>query len=321
MVIADKSNILYLTGSHAENGILVVTGTRAAIGVPRLNYPAARKGAACRVMEISGLADFLSGFRGLTAIGYEPDIGINKFKLAKATLKGRWVESGSIVSGIRALKEPAELSKIRASSKLAVKVIEFARSLIAPGVSEKYIAREIDYYMKKEGADRPAFDTIVASGGNSADPHHVPSDRKLRPGDIITIDLGCSLAGYASDLTRTFFLGTITKYQKTVYDTVEKAQNSALCALRPGILCCAADSAARNFITKAGYGRYFIHSTGHGIGLETHEAPYLSPRSKAVLGEGMVVTVEPGIYIPDSFGVRLEDTVLITKDGCEVLTK
>ncbi len=177
--------------------------------------------------------------------------------------------------------------------------------------------------MRAMGAKGPSFDLIVAFGENGALPHHVTSERKLKDNEPILIDFGCVYKGYCSDITRTFFHGTPGEEFNKVYNIVKKAHDEGLKALKPGLAAKAADKVCRDIISDEGYGQYFIHSTGHGVGLEIHESPAVSSRAdeKSLLKKGMAVTVEPGIYLLGKFGVRIEDTALITDDGCEVLTR
>ena len=175
--------------------------------------------------------------------------------------------------------------------------------------------------MIKNGADNPAFDTIAISGKNTSMPHGVPGSRKIENGDFITMDYGTLKDGYRSDMTRTIAVGNVSEKQAEVYNTVLRAQLSCLNTIRAGIPCREADAAARNVIAEAGYGDFFGHGTGHGVGIDIHEAPSVGPRSEETLQAGDVVTDEPGIYIPGEFGVRIEDMVYVTPDGCENLTK
>jgi Xaa-Pro aminopeptidase len=182
--------------------------------------------------------------------------------------------------------------------------------VIRPDVSEIDIADEIDFQMNKMGLT-PSFDTIVASGENGAQPHAVPSDRKLRSGDMITIDLGCKYAGYCGDMTRTFALGNISEDYKKIYEIVKNAQIAGVQAVEDGIICKNVDAVSRGMIQQAGFGEYFVHGTGHGVGTQVHEFPRINASSNTVLKRHMVVTVEPGIYIKNIGGVRIEDTVVV----------
>jgi Xaa-Pro aminopeptidase len=224
------------------------------------------------------------------------------------------------IRNLRIIKDAHEIQQIKKACKIAKSAMHYAKSLLKPGITEKEILLKIELYLLKLGL-KPSFDIIVASGPNSAFPHHISSDRKVAKQDIITIDLGCVYNGYCSDLTRTFFFGKINKLYKTVFRLVAKAKTKAESLLRSGIKADSIDLSARKVISSAGFGKSFIHSTGHGVGIEIHEEPRLSRKSKTVLKSGMVVTVEPGIYIKGKFGVRIEDTLLITRKGSVNLTK
>ncbi len=191
---------------------------------------------------------------------------------------------------------------------------------IKPGIKEKEVAAEVEYAMRKKGSDGTGFDTIIASGANSAFPHGSCSNRIIREGDLVVVDLGATYEFYRSDMTRTFTAGKPSEKQRKIYETVKLAHQKAFEAIKPNISAREVDAAARQVIEAAGYGEFFVHNLGHGVGLEVHEAPILSPDSKDMLAAGNVVTDEPGIYLPGYGGVRIEDTVLVTKDGAEKLT-
>jgi Xaa-Pro aminopeptidase len=224
------------------------------------------------------------------------------------------------LDGLRRVKTAKELEFIKAAQKTAEDAFQHILTVIKEGVTERELALELDFYMLKAGAEELSFKTIAVSGANSSMPHGVPSDKKLQKGDMITLDFGAVCEGYHSDMTRTVVLGKANSEQKKVYNTVLKAQNECLSMLRAGVKCSDADKAARSVIEKAGYGDFFSHSTGHGVGLEIHEEPRLSSLVNDVLKSGNVVTVEPGIYIPGKFGVRIEDMAYITDDGIINLT-
>lgn len=221
----------------------------------------------------------------------------------------------------RIIKDEDELSYIRKAVEIADKGFEHILDYIRPGVSEKEVARELEYYMACLGSERPAFTTIVASGKRGALPHGVASDKLINSGEFVTIDFGAVYGGYHSDITRTIAVGRVDSSLIEIYNTVLKAQLLGLEAIAPGVKGQDVDKAVRDCIAKAGYGKYFIHGLGHGVGLEIHELPRLSPTWSGELLPNMVVTDEPGIYIPDHGGVRIEDTVLVTSKGCQPLTQ
>ena len=224
------------------------------------------------------------------------------------------------VNSLRMIKTSDELEKIRKAEELGCKAFEHILGFIKPDVCEKDIALEIEYFMRKHGAEKTSFDTIAISGARTSLPHGVPTEKKIEKGDFVTLDFGCVLDGYCSDMTRTVVVGKATEEQKKIYNTVKIAQQMALDFIKSGIKGYEVDKVARDYITDAGYGEYFRHSLGHGVGLLVHELPNLSPRSEMVLLPHMIVSCEPGIYIPDFGGVRIEDLVCVTEDGCQNLS-
>ena len=225
-----------------------------------------------------------------------------------------------ILADLRLQKDADEIKNIRKSCHIAHLAVEYAEKLLKLGLSEIDIYFKIEEFFAKNGV-KQSFPTIVASGPNSALPHHVPTNRKIKSNDTVLIDLGCVYKGYCSDLTRTFYLGKISKSQNEVYGLVKKAYFGAIKAVRSGTACKTIDFIARNVIETGGYADKFIHTTGHGVGIEIHESPRLSKKDKTILKTNMVVTVEPGIYLKGRFGVRIEDTLLVTNKGCEILTR
>lgn len=226
------------------------------------------------------------------------------------------------VDAARLVKDEAELACLRRAQEITEQGFSHILPYIRAGITERDIALELEFFMRKNGADGVSFDSIAVSGANGSRPHGVPTDKKVCSGDFITLDFGALYRGYHADMTRTVAVGDITPRQRLVYETVLQAQRAALSVIRAGVPCADADAAARTVIAQAGFGEYFGHGLGHGVGVEIHELPTLSPRAKnAKLKAGSVVTVEPGIYLPGECGVRIEDMVLVTENGCENLTK
>ncbi len=216
---------------------------------------------------------------------------------------------------LRMVKNESELRTIAKAEQICCKAFARILGFIKPGITEKAVAAELEYYMKQEGGEGIAFDTVAVSGARCSLPHGVPSDKKIEKGDFVTLDFGCMLNGYASDMTRTIVVGKASEEQKKVYNAVKDAQQAGLDFIRAGVLAKDADLAARSVIEKYGFGKYFRHSLGHGVGLLVHELPNLSPKSEFTLEENMVVSCEPGIYIPDFGGVRIEDLICIKNGG------
>jgi Xaa-Pro aminopeptidase len=230
------------------------------------------------------------------------------------------VPTHSLIEELRQIKESEELQNIRNAIAITAKAFKFIKNLIAPGKREIEVVGEVERFIRYEGASGVSFDIIVASGLNSSFPHHISSQRKLKDNEPVLVDIGVEYLGYKSDLTRVFFLGRIDTLTQKIYDIVLEAQISAIEKIKPGENAAEIDKAGRGYITQNGFGEFFGHNLGHGIGLEVHESPYISGKEKNAVRPGMVFTVEPAIYLPDKFGIRIEDMVLVTKDGCEVLS-
>lgn len=260
---------------------------------------------------------------GAHRVGFEPDrMTVKSYREVQDWLSTvELVGVDGLVSQLRMYKDSGELDKIRRAAAVASDVVKEIPSVVKEGMSERDLAAEIEYLIRSKGADGGSFDPIALFGDRSSLPHGKPSDRRLALGDIVLVDLGARCNGYNSDLTRTWVYHRIqTARTKGIYEIVKSAQEAALTALRAGMSCAEFDAAGRNVIGKSGYGDNFGHGLGHGVGLEVHEAPRISAQSTDQLEEGMVITVEPGIYIPGEGGVRIEDLVLVTSTGCEVLT-
>jgi Xaa-Pro dipeptidase len=226
-----------------------------------------------------------------------------------------------VVGSLRVRKDADEIAAMRHAVRVAQDALEATIPIIKVGVTEAEIAAELVMQMLRRGSQSDMqVAPIVSSGPNSANPHAVPSDRKLRPGDLLVVDWGALVDGYISDLTRTFAVGKVDEEYRKIHQVVLEANTAGRAASQPGIPCANVDSAARTVIEKAGYGQYFTHRTGHGIGMETHEDPYMRAGNLQVLEPGMAFTVEPGIYLPGRNGVRIEDNVVITEDGAECLS-
>ncbi|WP_427902204.1 M24 family metallopeptidase [Ornithinibacillus xuwenensis] len=231
------------------------------------------------------------------------------------------VPTSDIVEKIRLIKTPEELTVLQKAANIADAAFEHIQGYIKPGVKEIEISNELEFFMRRQGATSSSFDIIVASGFRSAMPHGVASSKEIQAGELVTLDYGALYEGYVSDITRTFAVGEISEELRKIYDTVLEAQLRGVDGIKPGMTGKEADALTRDYITEQGYGEYFGHSTGHGIGLEVHEGPGLSSRSELKLEPGMVVTVEPGIYIPNVGGCRIEDDIIVTENGNERLTK
>jgi Xaa-Pro aminopeptidase len=257
-------------------------------------------------------------------VGYDPyrtpEAYINALRKVSGS-RLRWIPIPAPMTALRIKKDPEEVAALRKAGRLVARGFDHIRKIARPGMRESDLAAEFESHIRKHGAIKTSFDSIVAAGENAAYPHYITGSRILRKNDIVLCDIGALADGYCSDLTRTFFLGKISPLGQKVYDIVARAQKLAIQAVKPGVKTAQIDRIAREEIERAGYGRRFIHSTGHGVGVEIHEAPWVSPAATEVLEPGMVITVEPGIYLEGWGGVRIEDTLLVTRTGYEILTK
>lgn len=329
-VIVSPENRFYFTGFDSSDGYLIASGEDAVfITDGRYIEAAQMKVKGCKVVLQEKSADqiknILSSFGAKSAAVEADRMTLSQYSLfASAFGNTEIIADGSLdreINAVRSVKTPEETEKIITAQRIAEQAFEHILGFIKPGVSEKEIALELDFYMLKNGAQGVSFETIAVSGAKSSMPHGVPDEKIIENGDFVTMDFGAIYKGYHSDMTRTVAVGSASGEMKEVYLTVLKAQENALGSLRAGLGCKDADFAARSVIQNAGYGEYFTHSTGHGVGVEIHEYPNLSHISDKSLKKGNVVTVEPGIYIPGKFGVRIEDMALVSENGCENLTK
>ena len=260
---------------------------------------------------------------GARKVGFEPDrLSFKSYQELREKLGSIELEpTPALVSNLRAVKDRAELDAIRRAAEIASRVIGEVPSMLREGISETDLAAELEYRIRKSGAADSSFDTIALFGERSCLPHGKPSTKRLKSGDLMMVDLGARVDGYNSDLTRTWVYRRIqTARAEEIYAIVQTAQQAALRAVRAGMSCAELDAAARSVIEKSGYGTNFGHGLGHGVGLEIHESPRISAKSTDRLEDGMVITIEPAIYIPGEGGVRIEDLVLVTRTGCQILT-
>ncbi|MEH7157121.1 M24 family metallopeptidase [Neobacillus drentensis] len=258
---------------------------------------------------------------GIQKLGFEEDyLTYSSFQLYDKEIEAELVPISNVIEKLRLIKTDAEIKILKVAADIADAAFKHILDFISPGKTELEVSNELEFFMRKAGATSSSFDTIVASGYRSALPHGVASDKVIEVGDIVTMDYGCYYNGYVSDITRTVAVGEPDVKLKEIYEVVLEAQLRGMAGIKPGLTGKQADAITRDYITEKGYGEYFGHSTGHGIGLEIHEAPGLSMKSDVILEPGMVVTCEPGIYVPGLGGVRIEDDTLITKDHNEALT-
>ena len=325
LIISNPINVKYLTGIDAEGTLLLTRKDNIFITDGRYIE---------HVHSILTLYDeiIVYDIHDVSVEDYEnffmfcENVGFEEYYVTYADYKelirkykiNNLVETEHIIERQRMIKDKDEISNIEKACEITDNCFEYLLTYIKPGMTEKQIAEEIEEYFR-ERTDGLAFETIVASGENTSMPHAVPTNRKIQEQDIITIDMGCIVNGYCSDMTRTFFVGSVLEYVKPVYDLVLKNQVQTLEEMKDGESTRLLTKMVENDFKLNGYD--LIHSLGHGVGMEIHEAPYVNYRTDTQLKENMVVTDEPGIYIPGKFGVRIEDTVQITKFGCISLTK
>lgn len=327
-MISSAPGIRYLSGYTGE-GIALIAGNLAAIVTDfRYTEQAQRQAPDFRILEISsGEAHEAVAYRllkecGAACLAIEEDVlTVAQYKKLKDVMPGMTLVSlDGAVQRLRQVKDASEIQSLAAANQLTSDCFDHMCALIREGMTEREIALEIDYWMMRNGSEGVSFDTIVASGPNGSLCHAIPSDRRVQKGDLITMDFGAVIGGYHADMTRTVAIGQISPELRRMYDTVLAAQLSALKAIRPGVLCSDVDAVARSLIDEAGYAGRFGHGLGHSTGLEIHEEPRFSRLCGERVQPGMVITVEPGVYIPDVGGVRIEDSVAVTDTGIRILT-
>jgi Xaa-Pro aminopeptidase len=327
LLISSNFNRAYLSGFQGTSGWLIITSDEQILVTDFRYLNQARSEAIDYqiVLYKTSLPEKINDLlkeRKIQKLGFESQhLTYEQYHKFKSQLEVDLIPVSSPVEKLRELKDPAEIERIKNAVSVADKTFEHILKFIKPGVTERDLAAEMEYFMRKEGAGGPSFDTIIASGFRGALPHGTASDRSICPGDLIVMDYGAILNGYCSDITRTVVVGTAASEQKKIYDIVLEAQTEALGFVGPGRKCCEVDAFAREIIAGYGFGDNFGHGLGHGVGLEVHEKPAVNPRNQDILEPGMVITVEPGIYIDGWGGVRIEDMVLVTDKGCEILTQ
>jgi len=327
MLIDQPENRRYLSGFTGSDGVLLITQDRAMLATDFRYYEQVKMQAPdfelVRVQE--GMTETLSVQVAALAparLGFESHVlTVKTYEERRSAIPDvEWVATSGLVEELRVVKDEGEIAAIEQAVRIADEAMQHIQGWVRPGVTERQVAWELEVHMRTHAAQKLSFDTIVASGPNGAMAHAVPSDRPIQVGDPMVIDMGCVLDGYCSDITRSFCLGMASDRYREVWDTVLQAQLAAEKAIAPGMTGAEADAIARGIIYGAGYEGMFGHGLGHGVGLAVHEKPRASQTSDDVLAPGMVVTVEPGIYVPGWGGVRIEDMVVITEDGCRVLT-
>ena len=322
LIISDINNIRYLSGFTGSEGWMVVTHNKTYLAVDfRYKEQVNTEVSDCEIIDIIGnLENWLSPLIGDIKpgkIGFEADnLSVSTYTLIKNILMKitkaiNILPTSRIVEDIRMIKEPEEIDNIKKAVSLTDEVIGYAETIMSSTMTEKQLSWELEKYLRNNGSESMPFEIIVASGANSALPHARPTDNKINPDVPLLIDIGAKINGYCSDMSRTFIPGKPDETFKKVYDIVLAAQLTAFNLLRPGMTGLQADSIARTVIKESGYSDYFGHGLGHGLGLIVHELPRLGQNSKDILQDNMVFTIEPGVYIPEWGGIRIEDTVVM----------
>jgi len=335
LLVSHLPNVRYLCGFTGSAGLLLVAETGSVFFTDVRYDTQGReevKGARvviARKALLNALGEWASS-RGkklrnwIIGIDAEHLTVAERKRLADALPSGFRLRNAPLVERMRMVKDADELESIRGAVRLGATLFDRALEVLRPGIKESEVAAEMEYAARRAGAEEMSFPTIIASGARSALPHGRASQQAIAPGGFVVCDFGVILGGYCSDQTRTVWVGAASgsagKAARQAYDAVLEAQQAATAAVRPGIRVGDVDAAARKVLRKAGLGRYFTHSTGHGVGLEIHEAPRVAAGQKEVLKPGMVITIEPGVYFPGKWGVRIEDMVAVSEEGCEVLT-
>lgn len=323
-ILLSEFNRYYFTGFHSSFGILImgkennyyITDNR--YGEVCTNYFLGTSVKA--IIAGGGMAAYEEAKKiieeeNIKVLGFEDVMTVRDFEDLKRRIPVSFIPKGEYFEELRAVKTDEEIEKMKAVMELSSRAFEKAIPFFKVGMTEKEAAAELNFQLFNLGADTLAFDTIVASGKNGSKPHAVPSSKRIEKGELVTFDFGARLDGYCADITRTIAFGKISKEQEKLYNTVLQSQKLGLDYISAGKSGHEVDLAVREFFKSKNLDQYFIHSLGHGVGVEIHELPRLAPNANMILKENMVVTCEPGLYIPDQYGVRIEDTVVVTKDG------
>ncbi len=330
MLVTSLSNVRYLSGFSGSSAMLLVTARHTLLVTDgRYRDQAAAQLAAAGVkvdLEVVGrtkqIDSIVRATRGLAQLGLEAKAVSWSFQAELAgALKPALVATSGLVEAIRLVKDPGEIARIERACEIADVALAQTKPRLTEGVTEAQFAAELDFEMRQRGAAGPSFDTIVASGPRGAMPHAQPTDRAILPGELVVVDFGALFDGYHSDMTRTICVGDPSASDAELLGAVAASQRAGLIAVAAGVTGGEVDAACRKSLEEAGFGGAFTHSTGHGVGLDVHEAPTLAAGSEDELPEGTVVTVEPGAYLVEHGGVRIEDTVVVTAAGCRPLTK
>jgi Xaa-Pro aminopeptidase len=331
LLVTHLPDVRYLCGFTGSNAALVVAGARAVLFTDgRYTSQAKSEAAGTRVViakkpAVIAACEWIEA-AGIRRCGFDASnttvVALETMRKAVSgkVRRGMFVAVGSLVARLREIKDDHEVARMRKAALLGCGLFDAMLEFLQPGLTEIAVAAQLEFAARLAGAEGMSFETIVASGVRSALPHGRATTAKLPRRGFVTLDFGVMLDGYCSDMTRTVHLGKATAEEQEVYDLVLEAQETAVAAVAPGVTAGEVDEAARSVLRRGGLDQYFSHSTGHGVGLEIHEGPRIAPKQTQVLEQGMVITIEPGVYIPGKFGLRIEDMVLVTARGGEILT-
>jgi Xaa-Pro aminopeptidase len=329
LLVSSWPNVTYLSGfKGTESWVLVSPRGRYFITDSRYSEQAESEAIGFEVIlrdkkSVTEIAAELCKKLHVRHLGFEAPIITYSFyvALAKRVGKDKLKATAGVVELLRETKDSSEIKAIRKSADIAVKGFHYVKAIARPGMKERDAQGRLEYYTKSLGSEKPSFDIIIGTGARSSMPHCQTNETKIKNNTVLLVDMGVMYDSYCSDLTRPIFLGKMSPIHKKIFDIVWEAQRAGIRKAAPGVTCREVDEACRTVIQKNGYGDFFGHGTGHGVGLEIHEAPNVSGRSETILKPGMVITVEPGIYLPGKFGIRIEDMLLISEKGNEVLTR
>lgn len=328
LLLTEEADRRYASGFNAEGAVLI-TPEKAWLITDSRYIEAAGEAVKDAEVLMSSSRDPQSEIlrrllreNGVSAVGVqEESLSYAAYNRLQKKLEAEFLPAQKLTLSLRQIKEPWEVESIISAQRIAERALDTVLGILKEGITERQAAAELEYQMAKNGSEGLAFDTICIFGENTSRPHGVPTDRRLKSGDFITMDFGCKANGYCSDMTRTVAFGKAGDEMREIYELVLRAQLAAIATAKAGISGKEMDAAARSIIEDAGYGEYFGHGLGHSVGLFIHEGPNASPREERILPAGAVITCEPGIYLPGRFGVRIEDMLLLTEDGNENLTR
>ncbi|NLN21586.1 MAG: aminopeptidase P family protein [Syntrophomonadaceae bacterium] len=326
LLVAKPENVLYISGFYGGEGVLLITRQKAYLFADSRYIEQARQEAPfCEFILVKKYFTEALGkvaeTEGIQVMAFEKDhLSYQQWEQLRNSFSGKLQPVSGLIEKLRLVKDESEIALLREAGAITASAFRYILGEVHPGQTELEIAGMLEFFMRRQGSGPLAFETIIASGKRGALPHGTASAKKVQRGELITMDLGATYHGYAGDLTRTICLGTVSDRQREIYELVREAQERGINTVRAGVRAEEVDAVVRGFFEQHGYAEYFMHSLGHGVGLAVHEAPRLARGEDTILEPGMVITIEPGLYIPDWGGVRIEDTVLVKEDGCEILT-